>query len=113
MCAKNRSRIREVGISIMSESGISRFFFMALRCGNHKGKVVGVQEFSSFVTALKGSLKEVTDRTTRTFSVVFWLYRVIKAFKLCFCSHKHVFHGDLPLPQDMIRGILEIIFSRG
>ena len=27
-----------------------------------------------FVTALKGSLKEVTDRTTRTFSVVFWLY---------------------------------------
>lgn len=58
-----------------------------------KGKSSGIQELSFFVTALKGSLKEVTDRSTRTFNMVFnWLYRVIKAFKLCFCSHKHVFN---------------------
>ena len=69
-----------------------------------KGKSSGIQEFSFFVTALKGSLKEVTDRSTRTFNIVFnWLYRVIKAFKLCFCSHKHVFNRELPLPQDMLR----------
>ena len=45
-----------------------------------KGKSSGIQELSFFVTALKGSLKEVTDRSTRTFNMVFnWLYRVIKA----------------------------------
>ena len=37
MCAKNRSGIREVGISIMSKSGIS-FFLMGLRCGNQREK---------------------------------------------------------------------------
>ena len=55
MGAKNRSGIREVGISIMSKSGIS-FFFNGVEMWESKGKVVSFRN-SFFCDCIKRKFK--------------------------------------------------------